>query len=220
VEIERALISRLQELFPDWGLWVEEHEEVNDASQEYTWYVDPIDGSKYFRAQIPLCSISVGLCRGDEPVLGIVFQPVTNQMYVGGPDLPTTLNKQSVRVNHKRRLSEAVLSVDFVLQTARSDVEKQWILDKQQQLHEQSYRCRVLGQGALSCAYVASGGLDALVVLNGWQDIKPLDFAAGRAVVLGAGGVEQWVEVVGFDSPRLVCGVESVVEMISEAVRR
>src|SRR6185369_13597257 len=81
-KIEEMLYKAVKKLFPEDGFWGEENEELREES-EYIWYVDPIDGTKYFAAQIPLWSVSIARVKKGEkvPEFSAIYIPKEENLY-------------------------------------------------------------------------------------------------------------------------------------------
>ncbi len=182
--IERSLVKQLSAAFPETGFRLEEQTDLQKEA-EYEWVIDPIDGTKYFASGVPLFCISVGLTRNEDPVLGVIYNPVSGQLYVGGVGVVATLNGTPISVRDENRLSHTMLSVDF---SKGDDWEEMrpWMGEALQVLAHATYRTRMLGTGALSLAWVASGSIiNAYVSLSGVN--KYMDVAAGIAICRAAG---------------------------------
>jgi myo-inositol-1(or 4)-monophosphatase len=82
--IERVLRTAIDERYPDHGIVAEEEGE-RVGSGEYTWFIDPIDGTRSFMTGSPLWGTLIGLTRRDEPLFGLLVQPVLEEVFLGGP---------------------------------------------------------------------------------------------------------------------------------------
>lgn len=217
--IESAFYKSLSQEFPDLGFHLEEHPELNSEHKEYTCFIDPIDGSKYFAKQVPFFAISVGVVRGEEPVLGAVYNPISNQIYMGAEGIPTTLNGEIVRISSNTILKKAVISADLASRKENWNEERVWMTQKLSDLIASSGKVRLFGNGALSCAWTASGGIDAFVSLWG-HGSKPFDIMAGKALIKYAGGKTIDLKIPGIKQPRFVGGNERLVDKICEILLR
>ncbi|MFQ5493591.1 MAG: inositol monophosphatase family protein [Candidatus Dojkabacteria bacterium] len=215
-QIEERFYEALSDEFPGLGFHLEERPELNDESKEFVCYIDPIDGTKYFAKGVPLFGISVGVLRGnEEPVFGSIYNPISEQLYSGSEGLPTTLNGVEVTVSDTDEIRKAILSLDVATHKENWEAEKDWINEKIVAFNSSSQRIRLYGAGALSCAWVASGGLDAFVSIWG-HGSKPFDIAAGKALIKYAGGEIRDVKVEGLSSPRFVGGNKGLVDQIED----
>jgi myo-inositol-1(or 4)-monophosphatase len=144
------------------------------------WVVDPLDGSLNYHRGIPPAGVSIALCRGEEPLLGVIFDFTRNELFSGIPGRSATLNRSPIRVSGTARFSDAVLGTGF---PSYADYSDEALMTFVRQV--QRYRkVRSLGSAALMLAYVANGRLDAYHETG----IKLWDVAAGVAIVRAAGG--------------------------------
>ena len=174
------LITRmLLERFPDHAIYGEEGIAGNQAS-EFQWIVDPIDGTVNFFYGIPHFCISIALRRGDEIMLGVIYDPMRDEMWQVARGGQPTLNGAPIRVSPRTQLSDAVLSVGFskTITTINSGLP---LLEK---YVKRARKCRLMGSAALDLAYVACGRLDAYIE----QAVSLWDVAAGKLLVESAGG--------------------------------
>jgi myo-inositol-1(or 4)-monophosphatase len=213
-KIEMDIYNKLSKEFPELGFLLEEHEELNNKGKEFTCFIDPIDGSKYFAKKVPFFAISVGVLKGDVPVLGVIYNPISNQLYSAAEGIPTTLNGVEVKVSEETNPQSAMISVDLASHKENWDSEKVWMNEKLAQLINNFGKVRLFGNGALSCAWSATGGLDAFVSLWG-HGSKPFDIMAGKALIKYAGGKTIDLRIPGIKQPRFIGGNEVLVEEIS-----
>lgn len=160
-------------------------EEMNKAwSQEifpdYHWIVDPLDGSLNYWKDLPLCCVSIGLWRGNKPVLGVIYDFNRDELFTGIVGEGAWMNGISLKVSDIPVLEKAVLCTGFPVSTDFSDAGIQQFIS----FVRDYKKIRLLGTAALSLAYVASGRVDAYCE----RDIKIWDVAAGIAIVEAAGG--------------------------------
>jgi myo-inositol-1(or 4)-monophosphatase len=157
----------------------------------YTWIIDPIDGTTNFAAGLPLHCVSIGLCHHGIPVMGVVYSPPTEEMYIGIRNCGAYRN--GIRLlgcsgdKASKTLSNAVVCFElgYFSETGdRVDI----MMNAIKRLLEHGVRAtRQLGSGVLDLCYVASGRMD--VVYTGLSDEgwKPWDYCAGLVIALEAG---------------------------------
>ncbi|MFC4425651.1 3'(2'),5'-bisphosphate nucleotidase CysQ [Deinococcus navajonensis] len=169
-EASALIMSGLREAFPADGFLSEE--EVDNPvrlERDRVWIVDPIDGTQEFTSGSPDYCVSIGLCIGGQPVLGIVYAPATDELFTGEVGLGVFKNGQPVGFRSDPRY---VLSV--------SDTEHR------RELHRHDLPGMVpSGSIALKLARLAAGEADVTFTMsprNEW------DIAAGHALVRAAGG--------------------------------
>jgi myo-inositol-1(or 4)-monophosphatase len=106
-EVEQYLRETIGEKFPDHSILGEEYGETGGSS-EYKWVVDPIDGTKSFISGVPLFGTLIALLKNDEPEIGVIYNPVSDELVIGD-NKTTTLNGAPVSMRKCGGLSEAVL---------------------------------------------------------------------------------------------------------------
>lgn len=179
---EELVVRRLGEERPDDGLV---GEEGSVSPGDRTWFIDPVDGTYNFLSGIPYWCSAVGLVDADGPVLGAVFYPAQDQLWVGGRDRPTTLNGEPVPVLADVALSEISVATYFHPRRLRdNDQAAAW-----RAAVSAAATVRVLGSASIDLAGVASGRLGVFLQAN----LHPWDWHPGAALVQGAGGVTEVV---------------------------
>lgn len=175
---ERAAVEAIRRAFPSHNLLTEE-EATAALGSDFTWLIDPLDGTTNFAQAIPAFCVSVALVYKGEPVLGVIIDPTRDETFVAERGQGATLNDEPIQVSSKERLREAVVSVDggpgFVRPGRRLRVPRTRLRAP-----------RMAGSAALDLAYVACGRLDLLYNRGG---LSPWDFGAGALLVTEAGGV-------------------------------
>lgn len=106
-ETEEFIRLQLQKTFPDHGIIGEEYPNA-ETDSDYVWVVDPIDGTKSFISHVPLFGTLVALLYKKEPVLGMIHQPILQELMIGDNET-TTLNGEKVRIRECKNLSDATL---------------------------------------------------------------------------------------------------------------
>lgn len=183
---EELIGSRLADERPSDGVI---GEEGTARAGERTWYVDPVDGTYNFLSGLPLWCSALALVAGDEPVLGAVYQPVTDELWIGGRAWRTTHNDEPVPRLDDRPLAEVSLATYLHPTTLPDDSVREPLA----RVVQHAATVRMLGSGSVELASVASGRLGAYVQ----YDCLPWDWYPGAALVAAAGGVTEIVEATG-----------------------
>ena len=178
---EVRISRRLVESRPDDGLVGEEG--ARKAGNGRTWYIDPVDGTYNFLSGIPYWCSAVGLVDPEGPLLGAVYYPAIDQLWLGGRESPTTVNGQPVPTLLDQPLSE--VSVATYLHP-RHFGDRQRVAAWQSVIASAA-TVRILGSASVDMAGVASSRLGVFLQANlhGW------DWYPGAALVIGAGGVAE-----------------------------
>ncbi len=186
VRCQKLITKILQAAFPEISLLGEEGD-AGDANAEYRWVVDPIDGTVNYFFGMPHAAVSIAMQRRKrkiyETVLGVIYDPFTDELWTTTRGGKTKLNGRIVRVSKRGKPGEAVVAMGF--SKSRENLEKS--LPHLVRLARRTLKIRMMGSAALELAYVASGRLDLYVerTINLW------DIAAGALMVENSGG-ECW----------------------------
>jgi myo-inositol-1(or 4)-monophosphatase len=147
---------------------------------EYTWIVDPLDGSINYSEGIPLSCVSVGLWKNSSPVLGVIYDFNRDFLYEGVIDCGAWMNKHPICVKPFRKPERAILCTGVPASMDFSEMAMITFINRVKKFR----KIRMIGSAALSLAFVASGTVNAYYEKN----IKIWDVAAGLALVKAAGG--------------------------------
>ena len=179
VKTQDLITKLLLEQFPQHALYGEEGI-VGDQSSEHQWVVDPLDGTVNYFYQIPHFCVSIALRFKGEIIVGVIYDPIREEMWSAQKSEKPRLNGQHFRVSDRAALAEAVISVGL----AKTDQTIDSNLPLFQEMIHRVRKCRILGSAALDMAYVACGRLDAYIE----RGISLWDIAAGWILVETAGG--------------------------------
>jgi myo-inositol-1(or 4)-monophosphatase len=187
VRCQKVIGEILEAAFPKISILGEEGCS-GDPNSEYRWVVDPIDGTVNYFFGMPHAAVSIALQqrRGKnyETILGVIYNPFTDELWTAMRGGKTKLNGKIVRVSKRAKISDAVVAMGF--SKSRENLEKS--LPHLSRLARRAKKIRLMGSAALELAYVASGRLDVYVerTINLW------DIAAGGLMVECSGG-EFWL---------------------------
>ncbi|MDB4285997.1 inositol monophosphatase [bacterium] len=180
VTCEVMIKEELSRLIPGAGFINEEGE--NQASQnDYTWLIDPIDGTTNFIHGIPFFSISIALEYDSEIILGYVYDVMTDELFSAAKGKGATLNGERIHVSETEKLQEALLATGFPYDNSP------WLeafLQLLIKIMQQSHGLRRFGSAAIDLSYVACGRLEGFFEFG----LSPWDVAAGTLIVQEAGG--------------------------------
>ncbi|PWU08825.1 MAG: inositol monophosphatase [Verrucomicrobia bacterium] len=183
LELDRrsqALIEvLLLEQNPEHGIYGEEGIRGNSSSP-YQWIVDPIDGTVNFFYGFPHFGISIALRKHDEILVGVIYDPIRDELWEVEKGSPPCLNGLPISVSKRNQLSEAFISVG-VSKSPESIDRAMPVFEK---MVRSAKKCRLTGSASLDIAYVACGRLDAYME----NQISLWDIAAGILLVEAAGG--------------------------------
>lgn len=179
--VETFIVGRIQDRFPDHGVWGEETGKKNTDS-EYCWIIDPIDGTTSFFHGQPYYAVSIALKKQEEIIAGAVYAPALGQLFEAYRNEGAWLNDRPIRVSATASLTDSVMATGFAC--LRSGVEPNNLVhfNRIVPLLRDIRRC---GSAAVDLCYVAAGKVDGFWELN----LNVYDVAAGTLMVTEAGGV-------------------------------
>ena len=175
-EAERLIVERLSKAFPgDTFIGEEGGQEASDS----LWVIDPIDGTACFARGIPHFCVSIAYLKNKKPTIGVIFDPILDEMFAGKAGGGATFNGEPMRVSGSDDIRLATVEIGW---NTRSGIPAFIsLLDRVMRRGAGMIRA---GSGALGMAYVAAGRLDAYVE----QHINAWDVLAGLLLVREAGG--------------------------------
>ncbi len=187
---EQIIANRLQREFPQYGFLGEEgHRQESKAG---FWVVDPIDGTTNYVRRIPVFAVSIGLMVEDEAVVGVVYQPLTDELFAASRGGGATLNGEPIHVSAVDQIGRALVGSGFPYDawTSERDNLVQW-----GRAVKQTFAVYCSGVAALGLCDVAAGRIDGYWELH----LHPWDIDAGACIVREAGGVVSQVNGLPFD---------------------
>jgi len=176
---EKRIVQYLKKNSP-FSILSEEAGTIKGKQEEYNWVVDPLDGTINYFHQIPFSCVSIALCRGEIPVLGVIYDFTRDELFTGVENKGAYLNGRPIKVSQTKFKKQAILTTGFPGQTSLSAEN----LSTFCQYVKTYQKVRLLGSAALSMAYLAAGRVDAYSE----KDIMLWDVAAGIIIVKAAGG--------------------------------
>lgn len=178
---EKKIIEALQRLLPEAGFLAEENT-VKYEETEYTWIIDPLDGTTNFIHGLPVYSVSIALMHQKDIVLGVVYEPNLDECFYSYKGGNAFLNGKEISVSPKPKLQDSLLATGFPYHDY-SRLQKYlelftWCLHN-------THGVRRIGSAAVDLAYVACGRFEAFFEYG----LSPWDVAAGGFILQQAGGV-------------------------------
>lgn len=178
-EAEKMLVEKLGELIPG-ATFLTEEGTVTYAEGRYTWIIDPLDGTtNYVHGDTPF-SVSIALMKDKKIVLGVVYDPVADELYSATENGTAMLNNRPIKVSIHNALTNGYIGfgIPYSLDNRGEAILRNAI--------EQFRQCsfRIKGSAAIEICYVACGRSDAYF----HSGLSPWDVAAGTFILECAGG--------------------------------
>ncbi len=177
---EKAIMGEIQKAYPDHFILSEETGEVKTTSN-FKWIIDPIDGTINFANGIPICCVSIGLEKDGEIIMGSVYNPFMNELFVAEKGMGATLNDKKLAVSNKDNVGNSCLVTGFPYTYLDSENGPLQVFEK---LIRKAIPVRRLGSAAIDLCWVAAGRFDGYFE----HHLQTWDSAAGFLMVKEAGG--------------------------------
>ena len=180
--MKNLLPQKILKSYPDHKITSEEIGS-NNQNSEYEWFIDPIDGTTNFIHGIPHFAISIGLCKNGIPIIGVVYDPIKNELFIAEKGKGALLNDKKIRASNVSSLQSALLGTGIPYRA--KDSTGTYINTLKNLMDNKCGGIRRLGAASLDLVYVASGRLDGFWEFN----LKPWDVVAGSLIVQESGGI-------------------------------
>lgn len=179
-QAEQRIITIIHDSFPDHAILAEESG-AKQKNSDYLWIIDPLDGTKNYIANIPVFGISIALKYKNDLILGVVFDPLGNELYCAEKNKGAYLNGKSIKVSANKHLENCLLATGFPFKYKN-------FLRNYMASFEDVFRStsgvRRMGAACIDLAYLAAGRFDGF-----WEiGLNPWDVAAGLLIIQEAGG--------------------------------
>jgi myo-inositol-1(or 4)-monophosphatase len=178
---EQTVMHHLDAAHPDYNIISEEAGDLGRES-DFTWIIDPLDGTHNFLHGHPHCCVSIALMHKGEPVVAVVYDALRNELFTARKGGGAQMDGRRIRVSEVSRLSDSLLCTGFPYREGAET--KQWLktfaalMPRAQSIHR-------TGSSVLDLAYVACGRYDGF-----WEfGLQDWDIAAGSLLVKEAGGL-------------------------------
>jgi len=180
LESQKEILAVIRRAFPEDDYRAEE-DAVRSTGSPYLWLIDPLDGTTNYAHGYPASCVSIGVLRDGRPVLGGVYDPSRDELFLAEKGRGTTLNGKKIHVSKTRDVSASLLITGFAYDRAeRAD----FYLARFKSFLTLCHDVRRSGSAALDMAWVAAGRADGF-----WEyGLSPWDVAAGWLLTAEAGG--------------------------------
>ena len=182
---EKKILAEIKDNFPDHRILSEEAGDTEKDS-DYLWVVDPLDGTTNFSMHNPLWSVSIGVFYQEQVVLGVIYAPFLNELYIAetgqGAELYSPADSSEGKKLQVSSIDQGKVLNAFCHGTEEKDIKRAVEYHKEQKLNDLD--CRQLGSAAIELAFVAAGRIESIVI----PGAHPWDVAAGVLLVREAGG--------------------------------
>ena len=120
-ESEAKVLEVLQRHSPDCGILAEESGVLGNTESPFRWAIDPLDGTTNYAHQYPVCSVSIGLLIDGVPQVGVVYNPIREDLFQAATGIGATYNRQPMRVSTTKTLDRSLLVTGFAYDRRERD---------------------------------------------------------------------------------------------------
>lgn len=177
---EELIIHNIKEVYPGHSIIAEESGNNLIPDSEYTWIIDPLDGTTNYRSGLPFFSVSIAICHKGEVIAGVVYAPKLDEIFHAVKGGGAFLNGRPVKPSCNSMMADAVVATGFPVD---KDTNPDNNLENVAQIMPRVRGLRRLGSAAIDLCYVAAGFLDGYWELN----LHEWDVAAGQLICSEAG---------------------------------
>lgn len=216
LEAERLILAKIRKSHIKSSVNSEEAGKLNFGSRELVWAVDPLDGTLNYSKGIPYFAVSIGVLKERKPILGVIYNPILDEMFTGIRERGSSLNGKKIHVSAARSLRDSSLIFDWwQIEPSIPDP-----LHLAKRIYRYTRTLRSPGSVALNLCAVAAGRFDGLITI--YRKAPIFETAAGCLIAEEAGGkvtnsLNQTWE--GF-SRSIVAGGEKIHRQLMTLIRR
>ena len=184
VAVENFLKEKFSSTFKEFNIIAEESD---NSSLEFnnSIIIDPIDGTTNFVNQVPHCAISVGVYKEKKPYLGIVYNPILNELYHAQVGCGAFCNDKVLQVTSNMEFKNSLMATGFPYTSATNQEDLDFVIRNLKSVLPQCQDIRRLGSASIDLCMVARGTYDGYYEIN----LKAWDVAAGIIILQEAGGI-------------------------------
>ena len=193
IKTEKTIIEELKKAKPYYSILSEENGLEQNKDKNNTWIIDPIDGTVNFLHGVPHFAISVGLRSDNEILLGVIYDPIKDELFYAEKNNGAFFNNQKIRVSNRNKMNECLF--------ASSGNE-----------NNLSVPFRKSGCTTLDMAYVAAGRFDGFFQKN----LNIWDIAAGIVLVKEAGGILNDIELAKPNNHKIITSSPNINSKLIE----
>lgn len=179
-ESEKKIKGILKSEFPNYS-FISEESKAEKRNSDYTWIIDPLDGTTNYTIHNPFFCVSIALAYKDNPILGVVYYPFAKELFFAERGKGAYLNNKRISVSKESELGNSVIA--FCHKGDPNSI--RLMIDVFGKLKSMNEKVRQIGAAALELSYVASGRIDSFMMIN----LNLWDVSAGALIVKEACGM-------------------------------
>ena len=192
--VEEFLKKEFSKYFKEFNIIAEESNN-SDIEFNNSIIIDPIDGTTNFVNGVPHCAISVGVYRDKKPYIGVVYNPILDELYFAKHKKGAFLNGKKIAVSSENSLQKSLLATGFPYSSGENTKDLKDVIKKIESILPHCQDLRRLGSASIDLCLVASGVYEGYYEMN----LKPWDVSAGVIILSEAGGKITNISGTNFD---------------------
>lgn len=205
---EDMIKAKIEKNFPKHNILGEESD-YDDKNSDYTWVIDPLDGTNNYASAYPIYCVSIALKYKNEIVMGIIYVPELDEMYSAIKGKGAFKSGKKISISKKNTLNSALITTGFPYDKKEAKIDNLAPLNK---IVKEVRGLRRSGSAAFDLVALASGRIDAY-----WEfKLKEWDYAAGQLLVKEAGGSVYQTEIEG--APLMIAGSNELVSKLKNII--
>ncbi|MBI4051894.1 MAG: inositol monophosphatase [Elusimicrobia bacterium] len=211
---QEMVIKNIRRKFPDHN-YIAEEGAVKKGESEYTWVIDPLDGTTNYAHGFPMSCVSIGITRKNQAILGGIYDPFRKELFWAEKGKGAYVNGVKCHVSSVKQIKEALLVTGFPYDRIEKS---EFYVQFYRAFMEKCHDVRRSGSAALDLAWVACGRADGF-----WEfKLNPWDVAAGKLIVEEAGGKvtdfkgREWERMEAFGTQTLATNKKIHAEMLRQ----
>lgn len=193
IKSETIIKKHLTKKFPDFGFLGEES--GKDCQKDFTWVVDPIDGTSNFIHGYPLYCVAIGLAYKDIPIAGVVYAPLTKSVYKAHIKSKSYKNDKVIKVSNTKKLIESIIITGFYYNVSTDEIFLKDRMRDFENMTKKSLAIRRDGAAALDICMIAEGAADGFFEYG----LSPWDICASTVILKQAGGLVTGLDYEEYD---------------------
>lgn len=206
---EKIILEGIKKEYPDHDILSEESD-FKKTDSDYLWIIDPLDGTTNYAQGLPIFAVSIALEFRGEIVLGVVYNPILDEMFSAVEGKGAYLNDEKIKIGNKDKLIESVIATGFAYDRASSEDSNIGNLSR---ILPKVRGIRRMGAAAYDLASVACGRLDGYWEFN----LSVWDVAAGILLIREAGG--KVIDIEGGENVSVIAGNENIIKLINDEIK-
>lgn len=183
IAVENYLKEKFSSMFSDFNIIAEESDNSNILFNN-SIIIDPIDGTTNFVNGVPHTAISVGVYKNKKPYLGIVYNPILDELYEAQVEMGAYLNGKKMEVSNEENFQKSLIATGFPYSSGTNEEDLNDVINKIKIILPKCQDIRRLGSASIDLCMVARGTFEGYYEMN----LKPWDVSAGIIILSEAGG--------------------------------